>query len=214
VAFESLNAADGGEGRRRWVEAGCPTVPALVLGGRAHPVLHVSQIAELLGLAAPRAGSPVREGADALAILDAWLERARSARWETLLQPTSARGRSLRNLTVNVFHPFELLPAAWTSGEFPWRPEEDGALELGLTDEAGLFGWAEAAAAGWRSFLDREDVTARDPVVTSPRGEMRFSALVAFQHWHAAYHYRQLVQVLGADDGGLLDSLALPGDVF
>jgi hypothetical protein len=41
---------------------------------------------------------------------------------------------------------------------------------------------------------------------------------VAFHRWHAAYHYRQLVSVLGDAEGALdldeLDDLALPSDVF
>lgn len=213
MEFESLNAADD-DGRRRWIEAGRPTLPSLVLDGRTYPVLHVSQIAELLGLDAPLAGSPAREGAGALAILDAWLDRVRTADWETLLEPTPSRGRSLRNLTMNAFHPFELLPGAWASGEFAWRPEEDGARERPLADRERLVAWAGAAAEEWRSFLAREDLGARDPVVTSPRGETRFSALVSFQRWHAAYHYRQLVHFLQAPDDGLLDGLALPRDVF
>ena len=62
-------------------------------------------------------------------ILAAWLGHLHTTPWSVLLAPTPARGRSLRNLTVNVFHPFELLPAAWTSGEFDWRPEDDGSRE-------------------------------------------------------------------------------------
>ena len=214
MEFESLNAAEG-EGRRRWIGAGRPTVPSLVLDGQAHPLLHVSQIAELLGLEPPAAGSAELEGRRALAVLFAWLAQIRDADWELFLEPTPSRGRTLRNLTVNVFHPFELLPGAWASGEFPWRPEEDEAREAALEDRDALLVWAEAAAGRWWSFLDLEDVGPRDPVVTSPRGETRFSALVSFQHWHAAYHYRQLVHVLGFDeDEGLLSGLALPRDVF
>jgi hypothetical protein len=185
-----------------------------VLDGHAHPVLHVSQIAELLGLAAPASGSPGREGAAALAVLDAWLACVRNAEWDALVQPTPSRGRTLRNLTVNVFHPFELLPEAWTSGEFPWRPEDDLAREDGFTDREQLLAWAAASAECWRAFLGREDLDARDPVVSSPRGKARFSALVSFQLWHAAYHYRQLVNVLRAEEGGLLDGLPLPREVF
>jgi hypothetical protein len=213
VEFESLNAAEGA-GRQRWIEAGRPTVPSLVVDGETHPVLHVSQIAELLGLPAPAAGSPARDGTLALAILDAWLDRLREASWEALLEPTPSRGRTLRNLTVNVFHPFELLPAAWASGDFPWRPEDDGERERRLQDREKLLAWAAAAASTWRSFLDREDLAGRDPAVASPRGETRFSALVSFQHWHVAYHYRQLVHFLGVGDGGLLAGLALPLDVY
>ncbi|HST25194.1 MAG TPA: hypothetical protein VLJ76_04325, partial [Gaiellaceae bacterium] len=126
---------------------------------------------------------------------------------------TPARGRSLRNLTVNVFHPFELLPPAWESVEFPWYPEEDGAREAELVGHGLLLGFAEAAAAGWAEFLSECDL-AGDPPVGTPRGRMPFSTLVTFQRWHAAYHYRQLLAVLGRDDDGLLEGLSLPSDVF
>jgi len=49
--------------------------------------------------------------------------------------------------------------------------------------------------------------------VSSPRGPLTFSALVSFQRWHAAYHYRQLVHVRGGDLT-LPDDLVLPREVF
>jgi hypothetical protein len=180
--------------------------------GRPTPVLHVSQIAEALGLPAPPGGSPAREGDDALSILRAWIDAVRGSSWEALLEPTPARGRSLRNLTVNVFHPFELLPAAWRSGRFLWHPEDDGAREQRLESLGDLLGFAGGAAEGWRAFLE-EELDARDPLVDSSRGPVRYSALVSFQRWHAAYHYRQLVHVLGGELA-LPDGLVLPRDLF
>ena len=186
-----------------------------MIDGQAHPLLHVSQIAELLGLDAPAVGSAELQGRMALEILQAWLGELRRVDWNALLEPTPSRGRTLRNLTVNVFRPFALLPDAWARGEFPWRPEEDDEREAELPDRETMLAWAEAAAGDWWLFLDREDVPSRDPVVTSPRGETRFSALVSFQRWHAAYHYRQLAHVLGLEvDDVLLVGLALPLDVF
>jgi hypothetical protein len=189
-------------------------LPTVVVHGRAAPVLHVSQLAEALGLPAPPGGSPAQEGEDALAVLRSWIDALRGAGWETLLEPTPARGRSLRNLTVNVFHPFELLPAAWASGEFPWRPEDDGAREERLVHLGDLLAFAAGAADGWRDFLAQEDVDGGDRTVESPRGEVRFSALVSFQRWHAAYHYRQLAHVLGVGNARVLEGLALPLEVF
>jgi hypothetical protein len=43
------------------------------------PVRHVSQIAEALGLPPVPGGPPERNGADAAAILDAWVGRIRRA---------------------------------------------------------------------------------------------------------------------------------------
>jgi hypothetical protein len=214
VEFESLNAADGGDGLRRWIEAGRPTIPTLVVDGNATPVLHVSQIAEALGLPAPPGGSPARDAEEALTVLGAWIETLRDSTWEALLEPTPARGRTLRNLTVNVFHPFELLPQAWRSGEFPWHPEDDGAREQRLESLEDLLDVAVVAAEGWQSFLEEGYLASGDRMVESPRGSVGFSALVSFQRWHAAYHYRQLVHVLGGEPELDLTAFALPRDVF
>jgi hypothetical protein len=213
-----VNVRDGADGERRWVQAGRPVLPALVVDGAAMPVLHVSQIAEALALPLPPSGAPLRHGRDAAAILDAWLGHLPAIGWGELLDPTPSRGRSLRNLTVNVFHPFELLPAARTTKEFDWRPEEDDARECRLADREAVLRFATAAAAGWRSFLDAHgaELSDRDPPVSTPRGTVAFSALLEFQRWHAAYHYRQLVDVAGIRDP--LDlmpfALALPDEIY
>ena len=194
-------------------------IPALVVGGEAIPVLHVSQIAEALGLPPPAPGSALRDARDAAVVLEAWLGHLRCADWETLLRPTRSRGRSLRNLTVNVFHPFELLPDAWATGRFDWRPELDAELEHGVDDRASLAGMAEHALAGWHSFLEafEHELEHRDPPVSSPRGDVAFSALLSSQRWHAAYHYRQLVDTLEPEqrlDLARFDNLDLPSDLF
>jgi hypothetical protein len=209
---------DGADGERRWVEAGRPVLPSLVVDGVAVPVLHASQIAEALGLPLPPSRAPLRDGRDAEAILDAWLGHLPAIDWCYLLEPTPSRGRSLRNLTVNVFHPFELLPAAWSTNELDWRPEEDDARDRQLADRDALLRFATAAATGWRSFLDTygDHLGDRDPLVSTPRGTVAFSALLEFQRWHAAYHYRQLVDVAGIRDP--LDlmpfALALPDEIY
>jgi hypothetical protein len=193
-------------------------LPSLLLDGAAVPVLHVSQIAEALGLPSPPSVAPLRDGRDAEAVLDAWLGHLTTIGREELLAPTPSRGRSLRNLTVNVFHPFELLPAAWSGGTFDWRPEEDDARERRLADRDAVLGFAAAAAAGWRSFLDEhgEHLDRRDPAVWTPRGRVTFSALLASQRWHAAYHYRQLVDIAGIGDPLDLTpfALALPDQIY
>lgn len=181
-------------------------------------MLHVSQIAEALGLEPARAGLPLRDARDAEAILDAWRVHIESLSWDTLLRPTPARGRSLRNLTVNVFHPFELMPGAWGTGRFDWRPEDDEVREVALGDRDLMARFTADAADGWRRFLDRsgKELSGHDPVVASPRGAVPFSALVSFQRWHASYHYRQLLAVVGGEARLLadLEDLSLPAEVF
>jgi hypothetical protein len=181
-------------------------------------VLHVSQIAQALGLPLPPPGEPLREGRDAKAILDAWVGHLSAIGWEELVAPTPSRGRSLRNLTVNVFRPFELLPAAWRTREFDWRPEEDAAHERQLIDRAAVLQFAGGAAADWLRFVDAQvdELGRRDPPVSTQRGTVTFSALLAFQRWHAAYHYRQLVDVAGVRDSLDLTpfDLALPDQIY
>jgi len=199
-------------------------VPSVEIDGKVMPLLHVSQLRSLLGLPGEGAGDTVRTAWDAVAILDAWLTELRALPPEAIDAPTPSRGRSLRNLTVNVFHPFELLPGAWERGEFPWEPELDPEREAALPGREMLVGFAEEALAGWRLFLAAEGdaIGEADPVVSSPRGEIAWSALVASQRWHAAFHQRQLERTLelwGRPRAGTftVESLAdldLPTEVF
>ena len=125
---------------------------------------------------------------------------------------------------MNVCHPFELVPGAFGSGEFPWDPDGDHEREQALTTAADVRRYAVERACGWHGFL--EDVESelgdgRRPV-TSPRGALSFGDLLAQQRWHAAFHYRQLaahrreaglgrVRSLPAE---LESSLDLPPEVF
>jgi hypothetical protein len=166
--------------------------------GTLTPILHRSQLAALLGLPAPDEGDAAELGRDAAGILAAWTEHLRGLPFALLLEPTPSRGRSLRNLTVNVFHPFELLPEAARTGSFDWDPQQDGAREALLVDAGEVVAYAESAASGWRLFL--EDARDADPqhTLASPRGTITWSNLIAQQRWHAAFHYRQLLAVLAA----------------
>lgn len=115
-------------------------------------------------------------------------------------------------MTVNVFHPYELLPSAWHSRQFGWRPEDDEVREAALGDAEALARFTERAATGWDGFLAAtgEELGIRDPLVSSPRGDLPYSALLAFQRWHTAFHYRQLLDVADSQ-GVLLDGLDLTG---
>ncbi len=140
-----------------------------------------------------------------------------------LLEPTPSRDRSLRNLTVNVFHPFALLPGAWVGEGFPWHPEEDEVLEEPLRTAGDVVAYAEAIYEAWSAFLeDAGDLERPGLEVPSPRGALTWHDLLDHQRWHAAFHYRQLVAFLAARDVArpttlpleLLEDLELPGEVF
>ena len=106
------------------------------------PILHVSQVASILGLPAPAELEAVRLGWEIAGILDGWIRELRGLAWAQLTAPTQSRGRSLRNLTVNVFHPVDLLPEAWTSGGFDWDPDEDPVREAALVSTDELIAYA------------------------------------------------------------------------
>jgi hypothetical protein len=157
-------------------------------------------------------------------VLRAWLEHLRELPWPVVLAPTPSRARTIRELTVNTFHPFELLPGAWESGRFDWRPERDAEREAALTSAGALVGFAQAACDGFSGFLLRVggDLEARDPLVSSPRGKLPYSTLLAAQRWHAAFHYRQLRVFLEGSGrtpsnplpAEALAALELPAEVF
>lgn len=198
-------------------------MPSLVVDGEALPILHVSQLAAALGLPLPISAPGGRLAADTADLLRAWLDQLRPLPWDTLTSPTPSRGRTVRNLTVNVFHPFTLLPGAWAGRGFDWDPEEDATREQALRSVAELVAYAEAIHASWSAFLgSADDLDRPGLVVSSPRGELSWHDLLDHQRWHAAFHYRQLVAFLDAERVprppalplGLLEGLELPDGVF
>ena len=143
--------------------------------------------------------------------MDAWLQLIRPLDTETLLLPTPSRGRSVRNLTVNVFHPFELLPAAFDEGRFAWDPDLDEDREASLRDAGAVLGYATDRSVTWWGWLvEREgELLLRDPKVSSLRGEITYRNLLASQRWHAAFHYRQVLAFLEGRGHSVGDALSL-----
>jgi hypothetical protein len=199
-------------------------LPSVAIDGAVSPLLHVSQLSSLLGLPGDPTGDALGLAWDTVSLLETWTRALAGLPWEVVTRPTPSRGRSLRNLTVNVFHPFELLPGAWLRGEFPWDPELDEKRETAFRDRAGLVAWADETLDGWRLFLTAhaDELGERDRIVSSPRGDIAWSALVASQRWHAAFHLRQLELFLELEGrppagGSPLEALAgleLPPDVW
>ena len=159
-------------------------MPSLVVDGVVTPILHVSQLAHALGLPVPAPADGTRLAWETLPLLRAWLDRVRT---RDLAAPTESRGRTLRNLTVNVFHPFELLPAAWATGEFPWEPERDAERERAVPD---VIAYADNILVTWTDFV--LELGEGDPQISSPRGEVSWSTLLESQRNHVEFHLGQL----------------------
>lgn len=194
-----------------------------MLDGTAVPILHESQLASLLGLPAAAGSDAARTAGDTVTVLTSWCTLIEPLDWDLLTAPTPSRSRSLRNLTVNVFHPFELLPAAWRDGVFEWDPELDGEREAAITTAAALHHYASTIRDTWAAFLVElvGELARSDPTVDSPRGEISFSNLLEQQRWHSAFHLRQLADFLGASGHEVaaldLDSfvgLELPDEIY
>jgi hypothetical protein len=195
---------------------GRPIVPSISIDGSVEPVLHVSQLAVVLGVPVRPTSSSIDLAADTIVLLDAWLVGISRCSLEELASPTPSRGRSLRNLTVNVFHPFELLPAAWDTGAFPWEPDQDTDRERALTTARRVFDYAAGIRSSWGTFVGRRrpELAGSDPSIVSPRGDVAFSVLLDVQRWHAAFHLRQLDAMLGTHLLPELAELALPTEIF
>lgn len=192
---------DGGDGQARHERAGRPVVPSILFDGDTLPLHHPSQIASVLGSPETEAVSSVRRVAwDTVTILDDFLELVRSASWDQLLLPTPFRDRSTRNLTVNVFRPFAMLPESWRSHRFDWwGGEADLQQEALLRDKAALVDFAAQILIAWQAFLLEEEdaIAASDPVIGSNKGDVPYSTLLVTHRFHSANHHRQVRDVLG-----------------
>jgi len=184
------------------------------------------QIATILGLPSPESEvDSARLAWDAASIMDGWIELQTVAPWESLIAPTPSRGRSIRNLTVNAFRPFEMLPQAWHAREFAWYTgEADASRERPLTGPEKLEDFARKILRDWEDFLMEygETLKQEDPEVRSSRGEVPYSIVLRAQRWHVAFHHRQIVDFLrtqGIEPENVLDvegfeDLDLPPSIY
>ena len=186
--------------------------------------MHRTQIATALGLAVPKTEESQRLAWDIVPVLVSWIDHLEGVEWELLVRPTPTRGPTLPNLTVNVFDPISLLPDAFLAGRFEWHPEDDHRHEVALRSRADVVEFARAAADAWVAFLGDHggELDERTSPVASSRGAVEFAALLEYQRWHAAFHYRQMVEFLRAHGAVLpgafevkgLTDLDLPESVF
>jgi hypothetical protein len=226
VDFEAVPIT---EQRERWLAAGSPPVPTLVLDGVAHTLQHPGQAAVLLGLEPP---PELRDAwsvaADVDAVVDAWLELAAATPWQVLTAPGVVLGRTPLALTVDALSGIAALTAALWTGWFHWPGNpETGAMgdsEIGpyeasivarIDSRDDLLVFARRVARGWRAALAEHEETLRsDPAQTlrTPRGELALVELLEAQRLHCAGHYRQATAAPGV--ARTLDLATLPGLVL
>jgi hypothetical protein len=217
---------DEGDGQQRWIDAGRPMIPSVLFDGNTLPLHHPSQIPAMIGSPQVEETSSARRVAwDCTTILEDFIEMIRSATWEQLNLPTPFRDRSTRNLTVNVFRPFAMLPESWTSHRFDWwGGEADLQQEALLRDKDALVGFATEIFFAWQSFLlDHEEaIAAEDPIIGSNRGDVPYSTLLVTHRFHSANHHRQIRDVLGRNgvdvserlDTGEMSDIGLPPELY
>lgn len=227
IPHQSLNAIDGAEGQAMHDKLGNPPVPSLVVDGNSYSIGHVSQIASVLGLPMPESNvGTLRIGWDIVSILDSWISLIEPMTFEQMMTPTKSRGRSIRLLIVNTFHPISLLPGAWEHGTFEWHTADaDARREAALTNHDEVMEFARGCLYPFQSFLmsKDEELEKADPMVqTAIRGEMLFSVLMHAQRSHCAIHHRQIVDTMNSmgfstenvlDVDGIAD-LTLPEELY
>lgn len=203
------------EQRARWLAAGSPPVPALVIDGVVNVLQHQSQAGALLGLTVPAALRDARQTAwDIDTVVEAWLELAERTPWAVLTAPGVVLGRTPLALAVDSLVGVAALTGALWTGWFHWpgNPStgETGDASIGpyealivatIHDRADLVSFARRVAGGWRDALaEHEETLRRDPgePVRAPRGTLKVVELLEAQRLHAAGHYRQAAASLTA----------------
>jgi hypothetical protein len=210
VSYESVVITDD---RARWVAAGSPPVPTLVLDGVAHVLQHPGQAAELLGLGTRgRAGDAAEVAGHVDLVATAWLQLAARTPWAALLEPLPQLGRTSLALAVDTFIGIDALASAFDSGWFHWP----GNVVTGETGDDAVVGYERSIVAGiagrddllaflrpvgerWRHVAREHELwLGGDPdrAVRAPRGELSWGELLEAQRLHAAQHYRQATTFL------------------
>jgi hypothetical protein len=182
-------------------------MPSVKVDDRIVGIIHVSQLYSLLGLARPADLGERRRAWDLVTMQQIWLSVIRPLEWATILAPTPSRGRSIRELAVNVFQMFRPLQTAWETGRFVIDVPSEMAIVQSL-DAPRLAHYLEEIALEWEAFVlehdDRQPPSERttrvwrttDSGERTLLGELPFGGVLAFVANHTAGHLRQVAAVL------------------
>ena len=196
------------EERDRWLAAGSPPVPTLVIDGIPHVLQHPSQAAVLLGLQAPPSLRDARRVAwDIDTLMSAWVELCSGTPWDVLTAPIAGFGRTALALAIDASVGIQALGAPFASGWFHWpgNPETgetgdqtvvayEASIVRRIADRRDLLDFVAPVAADWRRFVvANDDAFEAEPAkpVQTPRGPLTWVELLEAQRLHCAQHYRQ-----------------------
>ena len=226
------------EERERWLAAGSPPVPTLVIDGVPHVLQHPSQAAVLLGLEAPPAlRDASRVAWDIDSLMAAWVEVCTETPWDALTSPIAGFGRTPLALAVDASVGIKALLEPFVSEWFHWpgNPETgetgdqtvvayEASIVQRIVDRGDLLTFVATVAADWRDFVvANDDAFASDParLVRTPRGPLTWVELLEAQRLHCAQHYRQATTWLTSRgqetpllDLGTLYGMRLPDAVY
>jgi len=201
------------EQRDRWLAAGSPPVPTLVVDGAPHVLQHPSQAWTLLGLPGPPPNADAVQVAwDIDEIVRAWGQLLEETAWEALLDPLPRLDRTPLDLGVDTLVGIAALTEAFSTGWFHWpgNPltgatgdasvvEYQDSIVAQVANRQELLAFARPIARAWREVLVDFDETLRqdaDRVMRAPRGGLSLARLLEAQRLHAAQHYRQATTFL------------------
>ena len=200
------------EQRDRWLAAGSPAVPTLVVDGTPHVLQHPSQAWSLLDLPGPPPRHAVEVAWDIDEIVRAWLELLEETRWEALLDPLPRLDRTPLDLGVDTLVGIAALTKAFSTGWFHWpgNPvtgatgdsavvEYQDSILAQIENREELLAFARPVARAWREVLVDFDEALRQEqhrVMRAPRGDLSWARLLEAQRLHAAQHYRQATTFL------------------
>ena len=204
------------EERERWLAAGSPPVPTLVIDGTAHVLQHPSQAGLLLALETPPALRDARRVAwDVDTLMSAWVELCTETPWEAMTVPVPGFGRTPLALAVDASVGIKALLEPFASGWFHWpgNPETgetgdqivvayEASIIATISDRGDLLAFVESVATRWRELVvAHEDAFATDPArpVRTPRGPLTWVELLEAQRLHCAQHYRQATTWLASE---------------
>ena len=167
---------------------------------RAVGIIHVSQLASLIGIGGATAVDERRQAWDLAAMLRIWVRIVGLLDWPTMLAATPSRGRSVRELVVNVFEMIRPLQDAWAGDDFVIDVPSERPVAESL-DAPGLTRYMEGIASQWEAFVVAHEIDERPSAVPvwrtiesgerRPLGELPFGGILSFVANHTAGHLRQ-----------------------